>query len=115
MTETKKNKNIVDNPVVIYPGTEIEDIPVDIRQEIQRQRMIQIEKNEFGEATDAEVLAYIYSSLQVRPIPKVGWRIQSYLHAKTFGGECYQLSEEDKTFLTDLKRKIWNDANKEGD
>jgi hypothetical protein len=97
-----------------------ETLPDWIKEEVILERLIQVMKGEEGEATDAEVVAYLYTASLARPISTEMVNIYSHLVAKlmkargrdTSGIDHPTLSPDEERELKDLRRGIWSSGMK---
>lgn len=102
-------------PIVLHP--QWMKIPEILKKEIERQRAVQVLKSEYGEATDAEALAYLYSASLAAPLRSEYVNIYLYLYQKIMKQigiqlppelcEVKSLSDYEKQLLADLKQWIW--------
>ena len=102
-------------PIVLHP--QWMEIPEILKKEIERQRALQVQNNEEGEATDAEALAYLYSASLAAPLRSEYVRIYLYLFRRTMRRlgiepppdlcDVESLSEDEERELKELKRWLW--------
>jgi len=105
-------------PIVLHPGWR--EVPEHLIEEIMIQRRQQAERGEKGEATDAEILAYLYTASLAAPMDHEYVNIymhllQKYLDQKKierpdFLREDVELSEYEQGLLRELRRWIWSRA-----
>lgn len=93
-----------------------ETLPDWVKQEVTLERLIQVMKGEEGEATDAEVIAYLYTANLARPIGHEMTNVYCHLVSKLMKAKGKDVSEidhptlgpDEERELKDLRRDIWN-------
>jgi hypothetical protein len=107
-------------PLVVADASWADSIPGWLRQKVAVDRLKQAYRKEEGLATDAEVCCYLYTAAFHAPLNHEHNNIYLHLSAKVLREEsrpvpddvdCPEtLNEYEQGLLRDLKRKIWEGA-----
>lgn len=109
------------DPIIVYPGGWMDDIPSWLRDQVEIDRMrLVMEASRANKrpemATDAEAMIYVSSASHLGPIPSDWAQIQLWLGKKVMGDRFPQAKDMDipeklgadqQRDLDDLKRWIW--------
>lgn len=108
------------DPIIVFPGGWGDTLPARLRSEIEIQRMVQVMESARADkrpeiATDAEALAYLYTTSFIAPMPSDLARIYLWLGARILGElkkEAApfvpdQLTPDEEEILRRLKEWLW--------
>jgi len=102
------------DPIVVWPGGWEDTLPQTLKGDIQLQRLVQMMKGEEGEATDAEVCAYLYTVSMCQPIGSEWVRIYQYVLTRYKSDavpadiRLETLGHDEERMLSELRQWIWS-------